>query len=66
MTTYIYNNHLSKTTNAEYAQANSHRIITVYDDQQSNATSDHFFVSQIKRNLSKTTTITTCYPAKKW
>ena len=28
-------------------------------------TSDHFFVSQVKKNLSKTTA-TKLYPAKKW
>ena len=41
---------------AESAQANSPTIITVYDDHLSNATSNYFFVSQMKKNLSKTMT----------
>ena len=47
------NDHICKTTNAESAQANSHQ----------NVTSDHFCESQMKKNLSKTTT-TKLYPAK--
>ena len=43
-------------TNAESTQANSHTIVTVQDDRLSNATSDHFFVSQMKKRLSKITT----------
>ena len=35
--------HSSKTTNAESAQANSGTIVTIEDDHLSNATSDHFF-----------------------
>ena len=30
-------------TNAEFAQPNSHPIMTVQDDHLSNVTSDHFF-----------------------
>ena len=30
-------------TNAESVQANSHAVITVYDDHLSNATSNQFF-----------------------
>ena len=51
-------------TNAESAQANSYTIVTVLDDHLSNATNDHFFVSQMKKNLFKTTT-KKLYPAKK-
>ena len=42
-------------TNAELTQANSHAIVTVQDDHLSNATSDHFFVSQMEKSLSKIT-----------
>ena len=53
-------------TSAESAQANSYTIVTVQDDRLSNTTSDHFFfVSQVKKNLSKTTA-TKLYHAKKW
>ena len=34
-----------KTTNAESAQATSRPILTVEDDQLSNANSDHFFLT---------------------
>ena len=57
------NDHLCKATNAESAQANSHPIVTVQDNHLSNMTSEHFFDSQMKKNLSKTTT-TKLYPAK--
>ena len=57
------NNHLWETTNAESAQANSHPIVTIQDNRLSNATSDHFFDFQMKKNLSKTAT-TKLYPAK--
>ena len=50
-------------TNAESAQANSHTIITVFDDHLPNMTSDHFFCLPNEKNLSKTTT-TKLYPAK--
>ena len=40
---------LVKTSNAESAQTNFYTVITVWDDHLSNATSDHFFVSQIKK-----------------
>ena len=57
------NGHLCKTTNAESAQANSCPIGTVQDDHLSNATRNYFFfVCQMKKNLSKTTT--KLYPAK--
>ena len=52
----LSDNHLSKMTNTESAQANSHIIITVQDNHLSNATRYHFFVSQMKKILSKTTT----------
>ena len=45
------NYHFFKTIIAESAQANSHKIITVEDNHLSNATRDHFFVSQMKKNL---------------
>ena len=52
--------------NSESAQANSHMFVTAYDDHLSNTTSNHFFLSsQMKENLSTTTT-TKLYPAKKW
>ena len=41
----LLDDHLSKMTSAESTQSNSHKIITVQDDQLSNATSDHFFLS---------------------
>ena len=47
------NDHLYKTTNAEPAQSNSHAIVTVQDDHLSNATSNHFFVSQMKKTCLK-------------
>ena len=56
---------MTKTTNAEPTQANSHTIVTAYDDQLSNGTSDHFFVSKMRKNLSKTTT-KNIFPAKIW
>ena len=51
------NNHLSKTTthlkrpmlSAESAQANSCTIVIVYDYHLSNATSDYFFITQMKK-----------------
>ena len=43
-------------TNAESTQANSHTIITVFDDHLPNMTSDHFFCLPNEKNLSKTTT----------
>ena len=52
------NDHLYKETNAESAQE------ILVQSLLSNATSDHFFDSQIKKNLSKTTT-TKLYPGKK-
>ena len=56
------NDHLCKTTNAESAQANSRPIIMVQDHHLSNEISEHFFDSQMKKTLSKTTT--NFYPAK--
>ena len=35
--------------NAESSHVNSHIMVTVQDYQLSNATSDHFFVSQMKK-----------------
>ena len=61
----LLGDHSSKTTNTESAQAISHKIVTASDDHLSNATSDHFFVTQMKKNLSKTTTAKV-YPVKKW
>ena len=49
------NNRLCQTTNAESVQANSHPIV--------NATSNHFFDSQMKNSISQTTT-TKLYPPK--
>ena len=69
------NDHLCKTTNAESAQANSHQTTSVKRPMLSppkqipvksllfNATSDHFFDSQMKKDLSKTTAAK-LYPAK--
>ena len=51
----LEDNHSSKSTNAESAQANFHAIVTVEDDLLSNATSDHFCYPNLK-NLSETTT----------
>ena len=47
------NEHLCKTTNAESTQANSHPIVTVQDNHLSNATSEHFFDSQMKKTCLK-------------
>ena len=58
------NGHLCKASNADSTQENSHRIVTVQDDNLSNAISDHFFwLPNEKKNLSKTTTAK-LYPAK--
>ena len=58
------NDHRCKTTNAESVQANSRPIVTVQDDNPSNATSDYFFwLQNEKKNLFKTAT-TKSYPAK--
>ena len=62
---HLYNDHSSKTTNGEFTQANFRTIYTIQDDHLSNATSDHFLVTQMRKNLSKTTTVK-LYPSKKW
>ena len=57
------NCHLCKITNAESTQANCCPTVTVQDDHLSTATT--FFDSQMKKNLSKTTT-TKLYPVKEF
>ena len=49
----LSDDHSSKTTNAESAPANSRTIVTVSDGHLFNATSDHFFVSQMKKAYLK-------------
>ena len=41
----LEDNHSSKATNSESAQANPHTIISLLDNSLSTATSDHFFLS---------------------
>ena len=56
------NDHLYKTTNAESAQANSHPIVPVKDDNLSKATSNHLFSLLNEKMLYKATT-KKLYPA---
>ena len=61
----LQDDHLSKSTNAESAQANSYTIIIVQDDHLPNETSDQFFCPpNEQKQLSKTATAK-LYPEEK-
>ena len=52
-------------TNPEFPQANSHTVITVWDNHLSNAASDHFIPKMENKNLSKIATAK-LYPMERW